>query len=140
MKQMILALSVFLSLSNDIFAKSMADEKSVLKKLNLEIANAEDRGDHDWLASILASELSFRRANGIVVGKEQFLKDVKPRAASKTEIESIELFGKDRAVVTCIVTMKIDNKETGFHNVRLFIREETGWKLLGWANERIAKK
>ncbi len=52
-----------------------------------------------------------------------------------TEIESIHLYG-DRAVVTCIVTMpqKPPNK---YHNVRLFIRETAGWKLLGWANEAI---
>lgn len=140
MKQIIIALSVLLSHSNNIFAESMADEKYVLNKLNIEIAAAEDRGDQQWLASILAPELSFRRANGMVVDKEQFLKDVKPLTASKTEIKSIDLYGKDRAVVTCVVTLKIDGQEVAFHNVRLFVREKTEWKLLGWANEHLAKK
>jgi hypothetical protein len=140
MKQIVIALSMLLLISNNILAESKVDEKSILKKLNLEIAAAEDRGDQQWLRSILAPELSFRRANGMVVGKEQFLKDVKSRSASKTEIESVEIYGKDRAVVTCIVTLKIEGQDASFHNVRLFVREASGWKLLGWANERLAKK
>lgn len=117
-----------------------SQDQSALRKLNMEIAAAEDRGDHQWLANILASELAFRRANGVVVGKAQFISDVKARKESKTEVESITFYGKDRAVVTCIVTLKIDGKDVAFHNVRLFIREETGWKLLGWANERLTTK
>lgn len=140
MKKKVIALITLLLLSISIFAESKVDEKSILKKLNLEIAAAEDRGDQQWLRSILAPELSFRRANGTVVGKEQFLKDIKPRGASKTEIESVEIYGKDRAIVTCVVILKIDGQDASFHNLRLFIREESGWKLLGWANERLAKK
>lgn len=114
-------------------------DESVLKKLNLEIAQAEDRGDAKWLEGVLSQELSFRRANGKVVNRAQFLLDVKPRSASQTRIESVHLFG-ERAVVTCIVTLTIDGKEAEFHNVRLFVRESGAWKLLGWANERVAQK
>lgn len=138
MKQKIVLLSVFLLISNNIFAESVEGEKAALKKLNIEIAAAEDRGDRKWLASILASELSFRRANGVVVGKEQFLKDVKSRAATKTEVEEITIYGKSRAVVTSIVTVKMDGQDKAFHNVRLFIKEDNKWKLLGWANEPVA--
>jgi len=45
-------------------------------------------------------------------------------------IEPIEIYG-NRAIVKCIV--KLDGKE--YHNIRLFVRHEGVWKLLGWANE-----
>jgi hypothetical protein len=35
--------------------------------------------------------------------------------------------------VKCIVTCG----EERFHNLRLFVRLEQQWKLLGWANERL---
>ena len=135
----LITLSVSSLFSYNLHAASTTDDEAVLKKLNIEIAAAEDRGDRKWLEDILAQEFAFRRANAKVVGREQFLKDVKSRAPSKTNIESVKLYG-DRAVVTCIVTIKIDDQDADFHNVRLFVREGTGWKLLGWANERLIKK
>ena len=47
-------------------------------------------------------------------------------------IEPIRIYGH-RAVVECVVS-------TGgrdFHNLRLFVRRDDGWKLLGWANEPV---
>jgi len=126
--------------SLNLFAETMTSDELALTRLSAEITAAEDRGDRKWLEGILAQELAFRRANGVVVGKERFLKDVKPRDSSKTDIESIKLYGKNRAVVTCIVAMKIDGQDAEFHNVRMFIREGKDWKLLGWANERLIKE
>lgn len=137
-KPMIKKTLLLLLFSNSLsYAESTAADEVVLRKLNIEITSAEDKGDIKKLESVLASQIGFRRANGIVIGKEQFLKDVKPRDATKTEIESIQFFGKNRALVTCIVKMKIDKQDAKFHNVRLFIREGSEWKLLGWANERL---
>jgi hypothetical protein len=48
----------------------------------------------------------------------------------------VRLFGRHRAVVTCVV--KTGGKE--YHNVRLFVRDKAEgqeWKLLGWANEAV---
>ncbi len=133
---MITVLSVFFlySFSN---AESISNDEAILRKLNIEITTAEDKGDSQWLESVLASHMAFRRANGLVIGREQFLKDVKSRASTKTEIESIKFCGKDRAIVTCIVTMKIDKQDMKFHNLRIFIREGSDWKILSWANERL---
>lgn len=138
MKKLILATILFSSLN--LFADTSAADEAALKKINMDIAVAEDKGDRKALESILAPELAFRRANGMVVGREQFLKDVKPRALSKTDIESIQFYGKDRAIVACVVTIKVDGQDTKFHNLRMFIRDGTSWKLLGWANERLAAK
>jgi hypothetical protein len=78
--------------SLNLFAEPMTNDELALTHLNAEITAAEDRGDRKWLEGILAPELAFRRANGVVVGKERFLKDVKPRDSSKTDIESIKLY------------------------------------------------
>ncbi len=132
----VLWMVLFLNLFATTFqVQAATSDEEILKNLNIEIAAAEDRGDRKWLENILAPELSFRRASGKIVGREQFLKDVKSRPSSVTRIESIKFYGRDRAVVTAIVNLKIDGKDAAFHNVRLFVRDGATWKLLGWANE-----
>jgi hypothetical protein len=101
----------------------------------VEIGAAEDKGDRKWLEGVLAPKLAFRRASGKVVDREEFLKDVKPRGPTKTRVESVTFHGKDRAVVICIVTVQAEGRDTMYHNIRLFVRHNGGWKLLGWANE-----
>ena len=129
---------ILLFISTIIRAETVKNDELVLKKLNVEITEAEDRGDRKWFESVLAGDLAFRRSNGLVVGKKQFLNDLKSRGHSKTEVESVKIYGKSRAIVTCVVTILIDGKNAQFHNIRLFVREGNNWKLLGWANERLA--
>lgn len=117
----------------------MQADIDALKERNIEIGEAESRGDHAWLEDALAMKLAFQRANEArtIVGREEFLDAVAsgPDRVTQdrvTQIESIHLYG-DRAVVTCIVTMKPGGEM--YHNLRLFVRREEEWKLLGWANE-----
>jgi hypothetical protein len=49
-----------------------------------------------------------------------------------TEVRSIEVLG-GRAVVRCTVTFMDDGRS--LNNLRIFVRREGEWKLLGWANE-----
>ena len=105
-----------------------------LWELNVEIGQAESVGHKDFLDKNLAPTLAFMRANQArdAVDRTTFLNGVQKSARRETEIESISLFGKERAIVTCIVTM--EGKR--YHNVRLFVRQPgQNWKLLGWANE-----
>ena len=113
----------------------MQDDRKLLEELNHRIGEMEDQGDRDawhWLDSILAPQLAFRRANGSVDNRCEFLTQVKPSTSEprKTEIVSIDLHG-NRAIVTCVVKMG----DKRYHNLRLFVRHEKQWKLLGWANE-----
>lgn len=116
----------------------MQDDIQALEKLNIRIGIEESKGDdqsRDWLASVIAPKLTFCRADGITIdNREEFLKKVKPSDPRDTEVESIDLHG-NRAVVRCIVTLKLAEGDKKFHNVRLFVRHEGQWKLLGWANE-----
>jgi hypothetical protein len=116
----------------------MQRDKQTLEQLNIRIGVEESKGDNEsraWLDSIIAPKLTFRRADATTIdSREEFLKKVKPSVPRETKVESIELHG-DRAVVTCIVTMKSLDGDKRFHNLRLFVRHEGQWKLLGWANE-----
>ena len=111
----------------------MTDDEQELRELNVKIGDAENSGDVKWLSTILAPRLAFQRADELQTIDDQvaFLQKVKAGGTRVTRIiEPIALFG-DRAVVQCIVT--VGDQE--FHNLRLFVRRERQWKLLGWANE-----
>lgn len=113
-----------------------------LEDLNIQIGVAEstrDQQSYDWLSSVIAPELAFQRADPekTINDRGEFLKLIKPfkpddpnLGSRETKVESIEIYG-DRAVVACVVTFG-GNK---YHNLRLFVRRENQWRLLGWANE-----
>jgi hypothetical protein len=110
----------------------MTDDEA-LRTLNARLNEAENTGNRDFLAGILAPELAFLRADGKTVDDGgRFLQKVAPRPHCELAFEPIEVLGS-RAIVKCVVTC---GKER-FHNVRLFVRLEGQWKLLGWANERL---
>jgi len=113
--------------------QNVQNDEQALKELNGKIGDAENRGDHEWLAGVLAPKLAFQRADEQKTVDDQvaFLQKVKSGGSRETQIvEPIDLYG-DRAIVKCIVT--VGNQR--FHNLRLFVRREGQWKLLGWANE-----
>jgi hypothetical protein len=115
----------------------MQREFDALTDLNLQIGRAETAGDKKSLEKLLAPVLAFRRANGDCVDKQDFLENVAKGAPRKTAIESIDLVGRDRAIVTCVVSMVDGEQQKSFHNIRLFVRMQDDWKLLGWANEPV---
>jgi hypothetical protein len=109
-------------------------DREVLTQLNVRIGEAESKGDRNSLDGVLAAKLAFQRANDTksIVDRQEFLTTVAPGSKRDTEVESIQLYG-DRAVVASIVTLRPGGQR--YHNLRLFVRREDGWKLLGWANE-----
>ena len=112
----------------------MQSDIEVLARLNVQVGEAESKGDRNGLDGVLATKLAFQRANEAktIVDRQEYLEAVAPNSERDTEIESIHRYG-DRAVVACIVTMRPGGQR--YHNLRLFVRRKEGWKLLGWANE-----
>jgi hypothetical protein len=108
-----------------------------LTKLNLQIGDAESVGDKKSLEKLLAPVLAFRRANGNCVDKQGFLDNMTKGVPRETTIESIHLVGRNRAIVACVVSMGEGDQQKFSHNIRLFVRVEDDWKLLGWANEPV---
>ena len=116
----------------------MSTERETLETLNLEIGNAEARGDKGYFEDLLAPAFAFRRASGVVVDRKQFIEAVAAGAQRTTSIRSITFAGKARAVVSCVVTMEVQGAKKDFDNLRVFVRADDGrWKLLGWANEAV---
>ena len=110
----------------------MTDDEA-LRTINARLNDAENAGDRDVLAGLLAPELAFLRADGKTVDDGgRFLQKVARRDPCDLTVEHVEVIGT-RAIVKCVVTCGT----TRFHNVRLFVRIEGQWKLLGWANERL---
>jgi uncharacterized protein DUF4440 len=110
-----------------------------LKALNIRIGAAESKGDKPakkWLGDVIAPVLGFRRASGRFAGRDEYLKAVAPSDRRDTTIEAIDIYG-DRAVVRCIVVVQSPTGEKSYHNLRLFVKQDGNWKLLGWANEAL---
>jgi hypothetical protein len=116
-----------------------SEARQELTTLNLRIGVAESEGNaaaRAWLAEILAPTFAFRRASGRFDGRCEFLLLVAPSETRDTTIEAIAVYG-DRAVVRCVVAVKSPAGEKRFHNLRMFVRHDGKWKLLGWANEAL---
>ena len=114
----------------------MSSDKQALHTLNVAINDAENTGDINFLASILAPELAFSRAKGAVDDAGRFLQKVAkkiPPGELRPESIKIDTF-RNRAIVTCVIT----EDEKDYHNIRLFVRIDAKWKLLAWANEAVA--
>ena len=114
----------------------MSSDKQALRMLNVAINDAENTGNGEFLASILAPELAFSRANGEVDDAGRFLQQVPTKKSPPRELRSeaieIETFD-NRAIAKCVITQGGKN----YHNIRLFVRKDAKWKLLAWANEKV---
>ena len=82
--------------------------------------------------------LAIRRASGVCDDADGFLKAVRDGGDRVIDPKTIDvqILGRFRAVVTCIV----ETKGQRYHNLRVFVRDDAGqphWQLLAWANEEI---
>lgn len=118
----------------------MDDDIETLTLLNIRIGEEETKGGHEsrrWLEDLIAPKLAFRRADQkTYINRDEFLSAVGPSAGRDTEVRSVTVLGK-RAIVECVVKMKSPDSENVYSNLRLFVREDSGWKILGWANEPV---
>ena len=114
------------------------DDLERLRTLNVAVGEAESRGDKAYFQALLAPAFAMRRSDGASsTDRASFIANVKPSAQRSTEIESIALLPRDRAIVTCVVTVRAPDGAKRFHNARMFTRTSSDqpWLLLAWANE-----
>jgi hypothetical protein len=104
----------------------MWDHLQTLIDLNHAINATEDAGDVATMDQCLAEALAFRRFDGKVVNRADFLKGVKPSGPRSIEVRSVDLVGQARALVRCVVTMPVEGRERTFDNLRLFQRGDDG--------------
>lgn len=123
---------------------SNADPIKELEDINRKIGTAEKTKKPELVSDILSDDLIFRRANGLITLKGQFLADLVKLGDSteRLDAEGIEIsVYETTAVVSLVVHMKgiRDNKpaEGSFRNIRVFERTPEGWKLQMWFNKKI---
>jgi len=109
------------------------DDIQRLTELTGLINEYENTAKQDLMAPLLAPRLAFQRADPAATVDDQvaFIQKMKTdRTRTVDKIDPIQLYG-NRAIVSCIIS--VDGKP--YHNLRLFVRRDGDWKLLGWANE-----
>jgi mannose-6-phosphate isomerase-like protein (cupin superfamily)/alkylhydroperoxidase/carboxymuconolactone decarboxylase family protein YurZ len=121
---------------------SSYDTVGALRRLNLDIGDAERVGDAKRLAEILADTLDFRRADGTVVDKQTFLADLARRKYTELSTSDVRIaVFEDVAVATLVVTVAgtADGTSFGgrFRNLRIFERMGDEWSLVRWYNRPI---
>ena len=119
----------------------MQSDYEQLRALNIEISNAESRGDSAFFVDLLAPVFAIRRKDGTSFDdRDEFIAGVAKSAERATEVHSVTFFGVNRALVECVVAMETSEGTKRFHNLRLFTRQTAAatWMLLAWANEPIS--
>jgi hypothetical protein len=111
---------------------------AVNREIPLRETDGGSKTSKEFFANLLAPHFAFRRARGTVDGREEYLASLASAEPREQEGEAVvKLLGESRAFVTCIVRMTAANSVRRFHNARIFIRTDDGWKLLAWANEEL---
>lgn len=124
------------------------DKTHPLYALNNRIVELESARDDGALSPLLHDALVFRRANGDIVFKGEYLQglaDIVSVRWARSVVLDIQQHGEDLAVVTCLVA--IDREQKGkedaritvqgtFLNLRVWTRTMGEWKLIGWYNQR----
>lgn len=116
------------------------------RRLNLKIGRAEKDHDVTYLDGILHESLVFRRANGAIVGKREYLAGVPNR--TYTLLQVTDLHDLDEKNDVAVWAMNVHAKGTTaegvefsgvFHNVRVLVRQDDRWQILAWANTKIGE-
>lgn len=149
----------------------MNDDNAVkaLNDLNIAIGDAEksvgagdgliDQKALDYLDGVLHKNLIFRRASGVEVGKDQFLKDLEKRNVtydfSESQVMQVNVHeGKSKGQTTLdqgVATVEVlvqakgkkksaDNTESWqgiYRNTRIFLKEGNNWQLAFWFNTQV---
>jgi hypothetical protein len=113
--------------------KERATDHQALTEINYKIGEAEFQGDTQYLRTIMADDLIFRRASGDLVGKEQFLEPLEKGMEITVD--------KDTAVVTLLVWAKGQRNGTEFkglyRNIRMFVKSQEDWQCAVWLNTKV---
>ena len=110
---------------------------------NLSLATWEQQRDEyaiERLDAVISPDLLFRRANGTVVGKPEFMDGLhgpSPFTDRSSKIDAIEI-REDRAlVVSSVVGRTADGGLKRYRNLRWFVLTNGAWQLVFWFNDEL---
>jgi hypothetical protein len=118
-------------------------EKDVgqLEHINVSIAAWEQRRDPEAIAELeksLSPKLLFRRADGTVVGNQEFMAGLaqpSPFVKRESALAALEIRGDRALAVVTVATTKEDGTENRYRNVRMFVCLDGRWQLEFWFND-----
>lgn len=120
------------------------DEMCRLIGLNVLIGKAELNRDEKILREVLANDLVFRRANGSVVTKDEYLSElIKPENTYEfLHSENIKAQIKDENALVSLVARAKGKRgekefEGEFRNLRVFVKNEQNRQCVIWHNTRL---
>jgi catechol 2,3-dioxygenase-like lactoylglutathione lyase family enzyme len=112
-----------------------------LRSINVEIGAAEQRHDVGYLSGVLHDELIFRRADGKIVTKEDYLRAVPTREYATLESDVAELH-VTAGTALATVLVRAEGRANGtefrgtYRNLRVFVSEGDRWLCKVWVNAR----
>ena len=121
---------------------AQAGAQEDLTRLNAKIGEAEKRHedrDLEFLARVLHDDLVFRRADGSIVGKQDYLEAVPTRTYERLESEVVEIHERDKSTVAIVLvdasgTTAAGSFEGRFRNTRVFVNDAGRWLCRIWVN------
>jgi len=111
------------------------DERDLIK-INERIGEAEQSADDKYLSGVLADELVFRNARGIVATKTEFLKNVENNKFERESKYIKVTFDEEKKIALVILIVLAKGSE--FRNLRVFERRATGWQCIVWFNTKLS--
>jgi Domain of unknown function (DUF4440) len=109
----------------------MVSNDDELIAVNQAITDAENAGDWTAMEPLIAANMAFRRADGSIIDRRTFFDALKPGGNRILHNCTPLIVSENRAVVRCIIKVG----DADYDNLRLFVRVDGKWQLLGWANE-----
>lgn len=111
-----------------------------LRELNARIGEAERQHDVEFLRRVLDDGLVFRRADGSIVGIQDYLDAVPKRGYDRLESEVVDVHEKGESAVVTVIVDAAGQTQDGtafggrFRNVRVFVRDGGDWRCRIWVN------
>lgn len=117
-----------------------------LTELNRRLGEAEQQRLETYLSELMADDLVFRRANGDIANKQDYLQGIRDPANTYSRLESFDIEPKIKDHVA-VVTLRVDaagvrggkSFEGVFRNVRVFRKapeSKHGWQCYVWINTK----
>ena len=118
-------------------------DAETLRSVNVEIGECERARNVARLAELLHDELEFRRADGTIVQKQEYL-DAVPARMYTTLASDVVAVDAGGASPTVTVIVRAAGTENGrsfagtFRNTRVFVHEDDRWQCRLWVDTRVA--
>jgi hypothetical protein len=116
-----------------------ADEICPVSKICVDMIDWEEKGgnaEQDHFRELLDPAFRFRRADGVVDDKDEFVRKLPAGAGrGRTPYGEVDVTYYDNMAVA---VLRVDVKGTKYRNARVFLRGgPRGWRLVSWCNEEV---